>query len=86
MFIVSSDFRRLTDKKAGGIEVFTTELARGLAKEGVEVVYVIPNTCLEDSVDVEEGVKIYKKCKHFLDRAEKRIKILSDDLKEEDFV
>ena len=33
----------------------------------------------------EEGVSLYKDCKQTLSKAEKRIKILTDKLKEEDF-
>ena len=33
----------------------------------------------------EEGIKKYKECKGLLNEAEKKIKILSEDLKEEDY-
>jgi exodeoxyribonuclease VII small subunit len=32
----------------------------------------------------EEGLKIYKTCKTMLNEAEKKVKVLTDDLKEED--
>lgn len=38
--------------------------------------------CLEK---FEKGIDIYKGCKDFLNRTEKRIKRLNDRLKEEDF-
>ena len=41
---------------------------------------------LEDSLkSFEKSVKLYNVCKKSLDEAEKKIKILSDNLKEEDF-
>lgn len=33
----------------------------------------------------EEGIKFYKSCKIQLDKAEKKIQVLTDSLKEEDF-
>lgn len=40
---------------------------------------------LEDSLKkFEEGVKLYKNCKGILGNVEKRIKILTDSLKEEE--
>jgi exodeoxyribonuclease VII small subunit len=33
----------------------------------------------------EAGLKIYKNCKTMLTTAEKKVKVLTDDLKEEDF-
>lgn len=39
---------------------------------------------LESSLDkFEEGVKLYKNCKEFIQKAEKKIKILTDELKDE---
>lgn len=41
---------------------------------------------LNESIDnFEKGVKLYQKCKVLLDSAEKKIKVLTDDLKEKDF-
>lgn len=41
---------------------------------------------LDDSIKkFEEGVKIYKDCKTQLSKAEKKIKVLTDSLKEEDY-
>jgi exodeoxyribonuclease VII small subunit len=40
---------------------------------------------LEDGLKkFENGVKLYKKCKEFLSQAEKKISLLSEDLKEEE--
>ncbi len=36
-------------------------------------------------VEFEKGVQIYKDCKAMLSKAEKKIKILTDELKEEDW-
>ncbi len=33
----------------------------------------------------EQGIELYKRCRHTLEGAEKRIKILSDSLKEVDY-
>jgi exodeoxyribonuclease VII small subunit len=33
----------------------------------------------------EQGIELYKKCRHTLESAEKKIKILSDSLKEIDY-
>ena len=42
---------------------------------------------LEESIkNFEKSVKLYKQCKKVLDGAEKKIKILSEDLSEEDYV
>ena len=39
---------------------------------------------LESSLEkFEEGVKLYKNCKEFILKAEKKIKILTDELKDE---
>ncbi|MEI8347645.1 MAG: exodeoxyribonuclease VII small subunit [Pseudomonadota bacterium] len=39
---------------------------------------------LEDGLSkFESGVELYKKCKDFLSQAEKKIKLLTEDLKEE---
>ncbi len=41
---------------------------------------------LESSLkQFEKGVSLYKKCKKTLDQAEKKIKILTEELDEEDF-
>jgi exodeoxyribonuclease VII small subunit len=41
---------------------------------------------LEDSIKkFESGVKLYKDCKTKLNSAEKKIKVLTDSLKEEDY-
>jgi exodeoxyribonuclease VII small subunit len=41
---------------------------------------------LDDSIKkFEEGVKLYKDCKTQLSKAEKKIKVLTDSLKEEDY-
>ncbi len=41
---------------------------------------------LEKSIErFEEGVKLYKNCKSILGKVEKRIKVLTENLKEEDF-
>lgn len=41
---------------------------------------------LEESIKrFEEGVKLYKSCKSILGNVEKKIKVLTDNLKEEDF-
>ena len=41
---------------------------------------------LDESIkSFEEGIKVYKDCKSALGKAEKKIKILTDGLKEEDF-
>lgn len=36
-------------------------------------------------VEFEKGVKIYKECKSMLTKAENKIKLLTDELKEEDW-
>lgn len=33
----------------------------------------------------EEGIKLYKECKGFLQNAEKKIQVLTDSLKEEEY-
>lgn len=44
------------------------------------------NTNLDDSLKkFEQGIDLYKKCRSTLDTAEKKIKILSDSLKELDY-
>ena len=41
---------------------------------------------LEESLkQYEVGIELYKNCKSFLQSAQKRIKLLTDDLKEEEF-
>ena len=41
---------------------------------------------LDDSIKkFEEGIKLYKSCKDILSESEKKVKILTDSLKEEDF-
>ena len=41
---------------------------------------------LENSIkSFEEGVKLYKECQVYLNKAEKKIKVLTDDLKEINF-
>jgi exodeoxyribonuclease VII small subunit len=41
---------------------------------------------LDDSIKFfEKGVELYKSCKTQLESAEKKIKVLTDDLKEEDY-
>ena len=35
--------------------------------------------------EFEEGVKLYKECKTYLDSAEKKIKVLLEDLKQTDY-
>ncbi|MAZ49218.1 MAG: exodeoxyribonuclease VII small subunit [Halobacteriovoraceae bacterium] len=41
---------------------------------------------LDDSIKkFEEGIKLYKSCKDLLSESEKKVKILTDSLKEEDF-
>ena len=41
---------------------------------------------LEDSIaSFEQGILLYKQCRTFLDTTEKKIKLLTDELKEEDF-
>ncbi|MDH4467726.1 MAG: exodeoxyribonuclease VII small subunit [Bacteriovoracaceae bacterium] len=41
---------------------------------------------LETSIaSFEKGIELYKKCRTFLDVSEKKIKVLTDELKEEDF-
>ena len=41
---------------------------------------------LEDSLKkFEEGIELYKSCKDSLGKAEKRIKLLTESLKEEEF-
>ena len=41
---------------------------------------------LESSISsFEKGIALYKKCRTFLDVSEKKIKVLTDELKEEDF-
>ncbi len=43
-------------------------------------------TSLEESIKkYEEGVKVYKSCRSLLDKAEKKITILTDKLTEENF-
>jgi exodeoxyribonuclease VII small subunit len=39
----------------------------------------------ESLANFEKSVDLYKKCKSSLENAEKKIKILTEDLKEEDF-
>lgn len=42
---------------------------------------------LEDGLkEFEEGVKLYKKCKEFMDKAEKKISVLTESLKTEEYV
>ena len=42
---------------------------------------------LNESIEnFEKGVKLYQKCRQLLDNAEKKIKVLTDDLKEKDLV
>ena len=42
---------------------------------------------LDDSIaQFEEGIKLYKSCKEILDSAEKKISILTDSLKEEEYI
>ena len=41
---------------------------------------------LDESIKkFEEGIKLYKSCKDLLSESEKKIKVLTDSLKEEDF-
>lgn len=41
---------------------------------------------LDESIKkFEEGIKLYKSCKDLLSESEKKVKILTDSLKEEDF-
>jgi exodeoxyribonuclease VII small subunit len=41
---------------------------------------------LESSIaSFESGIDLYRKCRAFLDQSEKKIKVLTDDLKEEDY-
>jgi exodeoxyribonuclease VII small subunit len=41
---------------------------------------------LEESIaSFEKGIKLYKDCRSFLNESEKKIKVLTEDLKEEDF-
>ncbi|MEE2670390.1 MAG: exodeoxyribonuclease VII small subunit [Bdellovibrionota bacterium] len=41
---------------------------------------------LDDSIKkFEEGIKLYKSCKDLLGESEKKIKVLTESLKEEDF-
>lgn len=41
---------------------------------------------LDDSIKkFEEGIKLYKSCKDSLAKSEKKIKVLTESLKEEDF-
>ena len=41
---------------------------------------------LDDSIDkFEQGVKLYKNCKTLLGKAEKKISVLTDSLKEESY-
>lgn len=35
--------------------------------------------------EFEEGIKLYKSCKSFLEDAEKKIQVLTDSLKEEEY-
>lgn len=45
-----------------------------------------PNAGLNEKIKkFEEGVKNYKKCKSYLDDAQKKIKVLLDDLKQVDY-
>lgn len=44
------------------------------------------NLSLDESIkQFENGVKLYKECKSQLSKAEKKIKVLTDSLKEEDY-
>lgn len=41
---------------------------------------------LDESIkNFEQGIKLYKSCKDFLEDAEKKIQVLTDSLKEEDY-
>ncbi len=41
---------------------------------------------LDESIEkFEEGIKLYKSCKEILDSAEKKISVLTDSLKEEEY-
>jgi len=41
---------------------------------------------LDESIKkFEQGVKLYKSCKKLIDHAEKKIKVLTDELQEEDY-
>jgi exodeoxyribonuclease VII small subunit len=41
---------------------------------------------LDESIKkFEQGVKLYKNCKKLIDNAEKKIKVLTDELQEEDY-
>lgn len=42
---------------------------------------------LDQSIkEFEQGIELYKNCKSFLEDAEKKIQILTDSLKEEDYI
>mgnify|MGYP001615654187 CR=1 FL=1 len=60
-------------------------------EKSLEELEIIVKGMEEESVDLEEcltkfesGVKLYKECKNLLEKAEKKIQVLTDSLKEED--
>ena len=67
-------------KKEGSIEESLAQLESIIKK------LESSNIGLEDSLkEFEDGVKIYKDCKGLLSKAEKKIKVLTESLDEEDF-
>ncbi len=64
--IISTDYRTLEDNKPGGIEVFTSELSRALAKQGVEVYYFYPKyenkLCEIECYEIEHNVILCPIC------------------------